>query len=314
MSPLVSMITLPFVVAAINPDIKSSSVDVQPTTEATVTVEPGDWMDSFEEAQRAATDQNIPMVLHFEASWCGPCRRMDSTVLSKPAVKDYLGSRVIGVRVDADRYRSLIDRYRVSTLPTEVIIAPDGKEVARYVGAVSLQSYLSRLDSVARQVDSSAASEKIASKDDQNSEADAESEKTRSCLIVRRDGKMVGLGGFSPVALSENRKWQRGQEEFVVSFQGVDYFLQSEEEVTRFEAKPEEFIPHLHGCDPVELHRSKQARAGAIEFGSFYKGEMFFFASMENRTRFQNNPAWYLASDQQPEGESEAVELLDMIR
>ena len=125
---------------------------------------------------------------------------------------------------------------------------------------------------------------------------------------------MVGLGGFSPVALSDNREWHRGNEEFVVSFQGVDYFLQSADEVTRFEASPEQFIPHLHGCDPVELHRSKLARAGAIEFGSFYKGEVFFFASLENRDRFQNNPAWYLASDQQPEGESEAVELLDMIR
>ena len=62
------------------------------------------------------------------------------------------------------------------------------------------------------------------------------------------------------------------------------------------------------------LHRSKLARTGAIEFGAFYKGEMFFFASIENRTRFRNNPAWYLRSDQQPDSDSEAAQLLDMIR
>ena len=222
---------------------------------------------------------------------------------------------MIGVRVDADRRRDLIDRYQVATLPTEIIIAPDGTEGARYVGAVSLRSYLTRLETVAgraESVDSGKKSETVATQ--QGAQTEGESEKTRSCLIVRRDGKMVGLGGFSPVALADNRKWQPGKEEFVVSFQEVEYFLQSADEVTRFEARPEDFVPHLHGFDPVELHRSKLARTGAIEFGSFYNGKVFFFASLQNRTQFQNNPAWYLGSDQQPGSDSEAAQLLDMIR
>ena len=104
---------------------------------------------------------------------------------------------------------------------------------------------------------------------------------------------MVGLGGFSPVALSEQKTWQRGQEEFVVRYQGVDYFLQSEAEVTRFEAQPESFIPHLHGCDPVVLFQQNIAAVGAIEYGAFYQGKVFFFASMRNRDRFEDNPGWY---------------------
>ncbi len=214
------------------------------------------------------------------------------------------------LRIDADRHRDLIDRYRVATLPTEIVVAPDGKEGARYVGAVSLQTYVARL----KQIASRTVVETDASSGRENDSTESSGDRTRSCLIVRRDGKMVGLGGFSPVALSEQKKWQLGKEEFVVQFQSVDYFLQSEEEVTRFQAAPEKYIPHLHGCDPVELHFRKQARTGAIEFGSFYKGEMFFFASLENRSKFQNNPAWYLRSDQQPETEGEAVQLLDMIR
>ena len=125
---------------------------------------------------------------------------------------------------------------------------------------------------------------------------------------------MVGLGGFSPVGLSNSRKWRKGQKEFVCSVQGVDYFLQSDEEVTRFEASPQQFIPHLHGCDPAGLHRRKQVRTGAIEFGTCYKGKLFFFASTENRNRFQENPTWYLKSDWQLAGVSEVTQLLDMIR
>lgn len=314
MSAVTTLVALPFLVAGVNTDL-SAVKDAPPKTQAATTINQGDWTESLDEAQRISAEKKIPIILHFEASWCGACRRMDSQVLNDSAVKEYFGQRVIGVRVDADRHRNLIDRYQVATLPTEIVIAPDGTEGARYVGAVSLQSYLSRLQTVAGQTATVASDQKpgtVATQQDARTQG--ETEKTRSCLIVRRDGKMVGLGGFSPVALADNRKWQPGKEEFVVSFQEVEYFLQSADEVTRFEAHPENFVPHLHGCDPVELHRSKLARTGAIEFGAFYKGEMFFFASLQNRTRFQNNPTWYLGSDQQPESDSEAAQLLDMIR
>ena len=311
MSALVTLLiaSLVSVVASSDTD---EPIDIAVEESAKVTVEnhQQDWLESVDDAQRLAADGNVPILLHFDASWCGACRRMEKQVLHDTAVKAILGKRLIGVRVDADRHRDLISRYRVSTLPTELVISPDGTERSRFVGAVSLQSYVSRLESITGQ----ATVDDKASVINSNKDSDNEAEKTRSCLIVRRDGKMVGLGGFSPVALSDNHKWQRGREEFVVSFQQVEYFLQSAAEVTRFEAKPEQFVPHLHGCDPVELHRNKLARTGAIEFGSFYKGEMFFFASTANREQFQNNPAWFLGSEQQPDNDMEAAELLDMIR
>jgi len=317
MSALLSLFTFSILIVVASPDIdhpveKTVEPSAEPSAKVTVEVHQGDWIESLDDAQRMAATNNVPMLLHFDASWCGACRRMEKQVLHDTAVQAFLGKRVIGVRVDADRHRDLIDRYRVSTLPTEIVIAPDGTEGARFVGAISLQAYLSRLESIAGQA--TVVKKTIAAKSDKDSSNSNKAEKTRSCLIVLRDGKMVGLGGFSPVAMSDNRKWQLGNEEFVVSFQEVEYFLKSAEEVARFEAKPEQFVPHLHGCDPVELHLNKLARAGVIEFGSFYKGEMFFFASIANREQFQNNPAWYLGSEQQPNNDMEAAELLDMIR
>ena len=311
MSALVTLLIASLVSVVASSD-NDEPIDIAVEESAKVTLEKHqqDWLESVDDAQRLAADGNVPILLHFDASWCGACRRMEKQVLHDTAVKAILGKRLIGVRVDADRHRDLISRYRVSTLPTEIVISPDGIERSRFVGAVSLQSYVSRLESITGQ----ATVDDKASVINSNKDSDNEAEKTRSCLIVRRDGKMVGLGGFSPVALSDNHKWQRGREEFVVSFQQVEYFLQSAAEVTRFEAKPEQFVPHLHGCDPVELRRNNLARTGAIEFGSFYKGEMFFFASTANREQFQNNPAWFLGSEQQPDNDMEAAELLDMIR
>jgi YHS domain-containing protein len=311
MSALVNLLISSLLMVVAGPDTGQPIEKIfEESVKVSVDSHQRDWIDSVEDAQRLAAGGDLSILLHFDASWCGACRRMEKQVLYDTAVKAILGKRLIGVRVDADRHRDLISRYRISTLPTEIVITPDGTERSRFVGSVSLQAYVSRLESIIGQVTFNEKS----SVTNSNKDSENEAEKTRSCLIVRLDGKTVGLGGFSPVALSDNRKWQRGQEEFVVSFQEVEYFLQSAAEVTRFEANPEQFVPHLHGCDPVELHRNNFARTGAIEFGSFYKGEMFFSASTANRDQFQNNPAWFLGSERQPDNDMEAAELLDMIR
>lgn len=316
MSALIPLATLPLLVTivttegdqAVDTDMPISDVatiDENADTGQQTTSTDSGWAPSWQAAQRVAIDSNVPLVVHFGATWCGACRRMDAQVLNKSEVVSLLGQKVIGVRLDADQHRSLIKEYRVNTLPTDVIVMPDGTEKARYVGAVSVATYVSRLESLANQ---SAKPDVVP--EDREETGDSQSKKTRSCLIVRRDGKMVGLGGFSPVALQRNRQWHRGSEEFVAHYQGVDYFLQSAEEVSEFESRPEYFIPHLHGCDPVELYKNRKALAGVIEFGSIYKGELFFFASLENRRRFQSNPRWYLQSDSDVQPE----DLLETIR
>jgi YHS domain-containing protein/thioredoxin-related protein len=247
----------------------------------------GEWLTSFADAKALAMERQLPLLLHFEAVWCGACRTMESTVMHQPEVRQHLGSQVIGVRIDADQYRDLISKYSVSSLPTEVIISPDGEELARYQGGVSLSSYVRRLSQLHSQKTVVAESESDKTQESGNDAA------TRSCLIVLRGGSMVGLGGFSPVALTRNREWSRGTEEFLVTYEGVDYFLQSAEELVEFTAAPEKFVPRMHGCDLVTLSQQGKVEPGAIEFGSFYKGEVYFFTNVSNRDRFQRNPEWY---------------------
>lgn len=69
-------------------------------------------------------------VLFFNATWCGPCRRM------KPIVA---GMRRQGYRmrdVDVDRNRNLADKYGIRAVPTFVFLE-NGSEVNRFSGGTT---------------------------------------------------------------------------------------------------------------------------------------------------------------------------------
>ncbi len=241
------------------------------------------WLHSFDEAKALAQEKKLPLLLHFEADWCGACRTMESSVMNHDSVLHHLGTSVIAVRIDADRDPGLISQYGIASLPTEVFLGEDGKELRRYVGGTTLTDYTARLANVGQ----------LAATSPQPTTAVPADENLRPCLLVIREGHVVGLGGYSPVAMLKEKKWLKGKEEFVGAYMGVDYFFQSSEERELFYASPEQFIPRLHGFDPVELQLARRAETGAIELGAFYKGRLFFFLNEKNRQRFQNNPSWY---------------------
>lgn len=283
-----------FVAAGLLLDTKQSG---QPHTgvsgQATVTNSlPKRWYSSYDEAVQVSRSSNLPLVLHFDASWCGACRRMESEVLHQPGVTALLGQEVVGARINADQYKNLIAEFKIQTLPTEVVLYSNGSQ-SRYVGAASLSNYISRLKSISGSNRSYVKKQKPTT-EQQGAESKPSSKSVRSCLIVRHDGKMVGVGGFSPVALTEQRQWKRGTAEFRAAHEGVCYFLQNQSELEKFKLDPEKYVPHMHGCDLVELYNQNRATAGAIEYGAFYRGQVYFFASLENRDRFEDNPTWYL--------------------
>ncbi|QDT35677.1 thioredoxin family protein [Stratiformator vulcanicus] len=238
----------------------------------------GSWHRDFDAAQSEARKLGVPLVVHFYADWCGPCRAMES-VLNSSTITSELGTSAVGVKVNVDHHGDLKRRFGVAALPTDVILSPSGDVVSRYVGGTSTNGYLARLDSGAARI---------------------EKRSDRRVEIVKRDATEVlsdlaeeqglGLDGYSPVALVQEKVWSQGDPKFAWRHQGVVYYLADAEELAQFRDQPEKFAPRYSGFDPTILATKRQPIPGRIEYGSFYKDRLYLHATEDSRRRFIDNP------------------------
>ncbi len=100
---------------------------------------------SFDEALVRARAEKKLVFVDLYADWCGWCTRMDEDVFTNERVQTALLG-YIPIKVDADRGgRSVAARYRVSGLPTFLLVNGDGEVVGRFDGYMPVDAFLLRL-------------------------------------------------------------------------------------------------------------------------------------------------------------------------
>ena len=85
---------------------------------------------SEENFEKEVLKSEIPVLVDFWASWCGPCKMLSPVI--EEIAKDFDGKIKVG-KVNVDDELGLAMKYRVEVIPT-LILFVDGKEEKSTVG------------------------------------------------------------------------------------------------------------------------------------------------------------------------------------
>ena len=92
---------------------------------------------TFDEALEAARVENKLVLVECYSDGCAPCKMMIDKVFPLKACGDYFNPRYVSITMNTGRAEAkwFRDRYYIGAVPTFLMIAPDGEELGRYVGA-----------------------------------------------------------------------------------------------------------------------------------------------------------------------------------
>ncbi|NEP22883.1 thioredoxin [Moorena sp. SIO3I6] len=84
----------------------------------------------FKTFQELLSGSDVPVLVDFYATWCGPCQMM-APILEQ--VKAELKDRLQVVKIDTDKYPQLASQYGIEALPT-LVLFKNGQPLQRIEG------------------------------------------------------------------------------------------------------------------------------------------------------------------------------------
>ena len=94
-----------------------------------------DWEDSWESAFTRARSEDKPVLVTFEAEWCVWCKKLESTTYRDSEVMSLIAASMVPLALDVDGSgKELSNEFAVESLPTVLVVSPDGRERGRING------------------------------------------------------------------------------------------------------------------------------------------------------------------------------------
>lgn len=89
----------------------------------------------------AAKERKL-ILAHFWNEGCGPCRLQDARIFSRPEHKARIEKEFVFVKINTRQYGTIKESYSISSVPTEMLILPNGKEIVRFSGSTDAEYYI----------------------------------------------------------------------------------------------------------------------------------------------------------------------------
>jgi len=89
--------------------------------------------------------KEVPMIVDFWASWCGPCQMMGPVF--EELSKEYKPTKLRFGKVSTEKFPQLADKNDVSGIPC-LIVFNKGKEVERIVGFAPKEALKQKIDAI----------------------------------------------------------------------------------------------------------------------------------------------------------------------
>jgi thioredoxin len=97
----------------------------------------------FSSFQELLSNTQVPVLVDFYATWCGPCQMM-APILEQVGVQ--LKDRLQVVKIDTDKYPALASQYQIHALPT-LVLFKNGEPIERIEGVVQTPQLVQHLQS-----------------------------------------------------------------------------------------------------------------------------------------------------------------------
>ena len=95
----------------------------------------------FSSFQDLLEDSQVPVLVDFYATWCGPCQMM-SPILEQVGAN--LRNRLQIVKIDTDKYPGLASQYGIEALPT-LVLFKNGQPADRIEGVLQAPQLVQRI-------------------------------------------------------------------------------------------------------------------------------------------------------------------------
>lgn len=97
----------------------------------------------FNSFDELISGSELPVLVDFYATWCGPCKIMASIL---EEVNAQMKDRLQIVKIDSDKYEDLASEYHIHALPT-LVLFKNGQQVDRIEGVLQTPQLIQRLQS-----------------------------------------------------------------------------------------------------------------------------------------------------------------------